>query len=90
MTLDTAASAAFVQESRMDLASATTTNRNSAVASILDCSACMDGTVARAVSLLAEDFGEEAADTMKDAGLFIGWFGGRRRHLRLGWGRSGC
>jgi hypothetical protein len=68
----------------MELASATNTNRNPGIASIVDCSSCPEGTAAWApLPLLAEDFGKEMADAMEEATLLIRWGRGRRGDLRL-------
>jgi hypothetical protein len=75
--LDAAACAAFIKKSRMDLASATNAKRNPGIASIVDCSSCLE------LALLSEDFGKEMADAMEEAALLIGWGRGRRGNLRL-------
>jgi hypothetical protein len=73
VTLDAAACAAFLKESRMELASATNINRNPGIASIVDCSSCLEGTAAwPPLPLLAEDSGKEMADAMEEASLLVG------------------
>jgi hypothetical protein len=90
VTLDAAACAAFIKESRMELTSATNANRNPGIASIVDCSSCLKGTAAwPSLPLLAEDFGKEMADAMEEAALRIGWGRGRRGDLRLRCRRAG-
>ena len=82
--------AAFIKESRMELASATNTNRNPGIASIVDCSSWLEGTAALPpLPLLAEDFGKEMADAMEESALVRRRGGGCRCNLRLRRRRAG-
>jgi hypothetical protein len=89
-TLDAAACTALIKKSRMELASATNTNRESGDRLKVDCSSCLGGTPSLPpLPLFAEDFGKEMADAMKETALVGGrnrWCGGdlRLRRRRAG------